>query len=114
MHELSIANNLIEVVTQHVDQLESSKVLSVTIRIGALSCVNKGALDFSFDLIAEDTCLSGAKISYVDVPVSIYCKPCDQEVELPGIQHFCCPVCQTPSPDIRKGRELDVENIEVV
>lgn len=114
MHELSIANNLIEIVTQHVEQSGASTVLSVTIRIGALSCVNKGALDFSFDLITEGTCLGGAEIRYVDVPVSIYCGPCKQEVELPGIQRFCCPICKTPSPDIRKGRELDVENIEVV
>lgn len=35
------------------------------------------------------------------------------EVELPGIQRFRCPHCDTPSGDIRQGRELEIESIEI-
>lgn len=113
MHELSIANSLVEIVTEHAAASGADRVLSVTLRLGALSCVNKGALEFSFDLITEDTILRGAKLHFIDVPVSVSCDNCSQVVELPGIQKFCCPVCQTPSADIRAGRELEVEHIEI-
>jgi Zn finger protein HypA/HybF involved in hydrogenase expression len=35
-------------------------------------------------------------------------------MELPGIQRLACPACGTPTGDIRAGRELDLETIEVV
>jgi hydrogenase nickel incorporation protein HypA/HybF len=113
MHELSIANSLVEIATEHATGAGADKVISVTIRVGALSCVHESALDFSFELITEGTLLEGAKLNFIEVPVSIYCEKCQQEVELPGIQRFRCPVCDTPSADIRQGNELDVESIEV-
>jgi hydrogenase nickel incorporation protein HypA/HybF len=48
------------------------------------------------------------------VPVVIWCAVCGREVTLPGIQKFACPECGTPSGDIRAGRELDLESIELI
>ena len=113
MHELSIANHLVEIATQHAHDAGAVKVEAITLRIGALSCVHKDALEFSFDLVTEDTLLAGAKLKIIDVPVAIYCAECDKEVELPGIQSFRCTFCDTPSAVIRKGKELDIESIEI-
>ncbi len=118
MHELSIANSLVEIATEYlakerVKNDESSVVKSITLRIGALSCVHKSALNFSFELVTKDTLLEGAELKVIDVPVTIFCKPCEREVELPGIQRFRCPVCDTPSADIRQGKELDIDTIEI-
>ena len=113
MHELSIANSLVEIATEHAQQHGAIRIEAITLRIGALSCVHQSALEFSFELVTKDTLLEGAQLRFIDVPVSIYCSSCDSEVELPGIQQFRCPLCNTPSGDIRKGRELDVESIEI-
>lgn len=114
MHELSIANSLAEIAIDHAQRHRADKILAITLRIGALSCVHKNALEFSFELVTEDTILEGAELKYIDTPVSIFCKACEREFQLPGIQRFRCPVCDTPSADIRQGRELDVETIEIV
>jgi len=45
--------------------------------------------------------------------VAIHCPACDRTFELPGVQHFRCSACGTPSADIRRGREIEVESIEV-
>ena len=118
MHELSIANSLVEIATEYlaeerVENDESSVVKSITLRIGALSCVHKSALDFSFELVTKDTPLEGAELKIIDVPVAIFCKSCEHEIDLPGIQRFRCPVCDTPSADIRRGKELDIDTIEI-
>ncbi len=114
MHELSIANNLVEIATQHAVQAGASRITSITLKIGALSCVHKDALEFSFELVTENTMLEGAKLIVIDVPVTIFCEPCNREVELAGIQQFRCPKCNSPSGDIRNGKELDIESIEIV
>jgi hydrogenase nickel incorporation protein HypA/HybF len=114
MHELSIANSLVELATEHAAAAGADKIASITLRIGALSCVHKSALEFSFELVTKDTLLEGAELNIIDVPVTIFCEPCGREVQLPGIQSFRCPQCNTPSADIRQGKELDLEAIEIV
>jgi hydrogenase nickel incorporation protein HypA/HybF len=88
-------------------------VAAVTLKIGALSCVHGDALRFSFNLVREGTPLAAAELRIVTVPVVIWCAACGREVALPGIQKLACPECGTPSGDIRAGRELDLESIEL-
>lgn len=114
MHELSIANNLVEIATEHAQQAGAASVRSITLQIGALSCVHEDALQFSFELVTRDTMLAGATLEIERLPVKVFCEPCNQEVELPGIQIFRCPQCNTPSADIRQGKELDIQSIEIV
>ena len=113
MHELSIANSLIEIATEHVNKSGGGKVKTINLQIGAFSCVYRDALEFSFELVSKDTLLDGATLHVDCIPVTIYCQECDREVELAGIQSFRCPHCETPSAAIRRGKELDIVSIEV-
>lgn len=113
MHELSIATSIVETVREHVARAGGGVVRRVTLRIGRLAAVHEEALRFSFDLVREGTLLAGAELAVIDVPVRIWCPTCVAEVELPGVQSFACPACGTRSGDIRAGRELDLESIEL-
>ena len=114
MHELSIACRIVEIASERARAANAQKITSITLRIGALSCVHKNALEFSFELITRDTLLEGSRLQFIDVPVAIFCSACEEEKEIPSIQRFRCPDCDTPSANIRKGRELDIECIEIV
>lgn len=113
MHELSIATAVIDEVAKHVAAAGGGRVLSITLRLGRLSCVQEEALRFCFDLASADTKLSGARLEIIDVPVRIWCPACGAEQELPGVQSLACPECGRLSGDIRAGRELDLESIEL-
>jgi len=113
VHELSIASRIVELVGEQVLAAGGGRVAAVTLKIGALSCVHEDALRFSFNLVREETPLADAELRIVTVPVVIWCTACGREVTLPGIQKFACPACGTPSGDIRAGRELDLESIEL-
>ena len=114
MHELSIANSLVEIASEHAADAGAEKIKTITLRIGALSCVHQDALRFSFELITKDTMLEGAQLEITAVPVTIFCSDCNKESELPGIQSFRCPICDAPTADIRRGRELDIDSIEII
>jgi hydrogenase nickel incorporation protein HypA/HybF len=114
VHELSIANSIVEIALEHVQDPGSARVQQINLRIGALSCVHRDALLFSFELVTANTSLAGAKLHITVLPVVIFCPKCAALHELPGIQAFRCPECQTLSADIRQGQELDIESIEVV
>lgn len=112
MHELSIAVSLIEMAAEEAERL-GVRVEALHLRLGALSGVVREALLFSFDLAAEGTAIAGARLEIEDVPVVVYCPACSQERPLPGLQSFCCPVCGAPTPDVVRGRELELATLEV-
>jgi hydrogenase nickel incorporation protein HypA/HybF len=114
MHELSIASSIVEIAGEHVRRGGGGRVARVTLRIGRLSCVHEDALRYSFDLVTEGTPLANATLAVIEVPVRIWCAICQAVVELPGIQRFACPACGHLSGDVRAGRELDIESIQIV
>jgi hydrogenase nickel incorporation protein HypA/HybF len=113
VHELSIASRVVEIASGHCREAGGARAVAVTLRIGRLSCVHDDALRFSFEIVREGTPLAGAELRIIHVPVTIWCAACGCERELPGIQRFACPACGAPSGDIRAGRELDLESIEL-
>lgn len=113
MHELSIAYSVVEIATESAKAAGAVRVKEVHVRLGALSGVVRGALEFCFEVACAGTLLEGSVLVVKELPARIWCGVCEREVELPSTQYFCCPVCNTPSGDLRQGRELDVESIEV-
>ncbi|MGA7158170.1 MAG: hydrogenase maturation nickel metallochaperone HypA [Acidobacteriaceae bacterium] len=113
MHELSIAYSIVEIATESAREAGATRVREVHVRLGALSGVVRGALEFSYEVACADTPLEGSTLVVRELPAKVYCKVCEMEVELRSVQYFCCPRCDTPSGDLRQGREMDVEAIEV-
>lgn len=113
MHELSIAYSLVELASEAARQANARQVQEVHIAVGVLSGVAAGALSFSFDIATQETPLAGSRLVIREVQAVLHCAPCDADFELPDIQRFRCPRCDTPSSDLRHGRELELESLEV-
>ncbi len=113
MHELSIAHSIVQAVAEIALESNIEHIDAVHLQIGLLSGVVKDALLFSYDVVAEGTCLEGSHLVIEELPVVIFCETCQAEQKLESIQRFRCPVCDTPSADIRQGKELEIIGIEV-
>ncbi|HMB91177.1 MAG TPA: hydrogenase maturation nickel metallochaperone HypA [Rhodothermales bacterium] len=113
MHELSIAINLVEYVSEEAAQAGWERVSAVHLKIGPLSGVVSDALLFSFEVAAAGTVLEAARLIIEDVPIIAFCPTCQTEQSLPDTFSLACPVCDTPTPDIRQGREMEVTALEV-
>ena len=113
MHELSIAVNLVDAVARQAEREGSTRVRTVFVRIGALSGVVREALEFSFDVATEGTLVQDAVLDVEEVPVVVFCPQCREEQQLADPFVLRCPVCSTPTSDVRQGRELEITAIEV-
>ncbi len=113
MHELSIAYSLVEMAGESAREAGAVRVRAVHLRLGALSGVVRGALEFGYEIATADTLLAESRLHVKELPVRVYCGVCRKEVELKSVQRFRCPECDTPSGDIRQGRELEIESIEI-
>ncbi|MGD0830749.1 MAG: hydrogenase maturation nickel metallochaperone HypA [Terracidiphilus sp.] len=113
MHELSIVTSIVESVTESLEAYPGARVLEVRLRVGALASVVRESLEFCYPIAAEGTPLEGSRLVVNVLPVVMHCAPCDQDVELEGVQSFRCPRCGEPCSEMRQGREMEIESIEI-
>ncbi|MEO1544838.1 MAG: hydrogenase maturation nickel metallochaperone HypA [Pseudomonadota bacterium] len=63
MHELGLTRNIVSIVGEHAG---TRKVKRVMVAVGPRACVEKQALTFCFDIVAEGTPLAGAALEFAD------------------------------------------------
>ena len=113
MHELSIAMSMIEMAANEAARHGANRVTALHLKLGALSGVVNDALQFSYEIACQGTCLEGSKLIVEEVPVIIHCATCGEDRVIESIQNLQCPACEAWSVDIRQGRELEVVALEL-
>jgi len=113
MHELSIVTSIVETVTESLTAYPGARVLEVRLRIGALASVIPESLEFCWGIVSEGTPLRGSRLVVDLLPVVVHCEPCGIDSELDGVQSFRCPRCGELCAEIRQGRELEIDSIEI-
>lgn len=113
MHELSIAASIVDSVTESVAAYPGASVKEVRLRVGALASVVEDSLQFCWELTVEGTPLEGSKLVVNTLPVVVHCQSCGKDGELESLQSFRCPHCGEPASDLRQGRELEIDSIEI-
>jgi len=113
MHELSIAASIVESVIEAASAHPGARVKEVRLRVGALASVVEDSLQFCWELATEGTPLAGATLAIEMLPVIVHCDACGIDAEIAGVQSFRCPKCGELAADLRQGRELEIESIEL-
>jgi hydrogenase nickel incorporation protein HypA/HybF len=113
MHELSIVASVVDTVTESLAAYKGARVVEVRLRVGALASVVVDSLEFCWGIATEGTALEGSKLVVKTLPVVMHCERCGRDVELGGVQSFRCPICGEPCGDLRQGRELEIDSIEI-
>jgi hydrogenase nickel incorporation protein HypA/HybF len=112
MHELSIAQSLVELVSHHAAREGAGRVRTVHVRLGELSGFRR-ALYFCFDRVAKGTICEHARLAIENVPLTVRCDYCD-DIKRPGARYnFRCPTCGMPTPKVVTCREMQVTAIEL-
>ena len=113
MHELSIAEALIEQVEREVERAgQPGRVLKVELSIGRLTGVHADSLLFAFGLLAPGTRLEKAEVRIREPQAVCVCHGCRQQTEIHELV-IVCPACGSGEVVIDGGRDLLLESIEV-
>ena len=113
MHELSIVSSVVDSVIDSLERYPGARVLEVRLRVGALAAVVEDSLQFCYELATRETPLEGSRLVVKTVPVVVHCEACARDGELESLQSFRCPHCGEPAADVRQGREMQIEAIEI-
>ncbi|HEY2857298.1 MAG TPA: hydrogenase maturation nickel metallochaperone HypA [Terracidiphilus sp.] len=113
MHELSIVTSVVESVTASLADYPGARALEVRLRVGVLASVVEDSLQFCWDIATDATPLAGSKLVIRSVPLTVHCEDCGKDGALASLQDFRCPHCGAPATDVRSGRELEIESVEI-
>ena len=92
MHELSIADNIINAVKDSAQSRGMLTVSKIGVRIGSLSSVDPDALTFGFDVLKRDQGMMDCELAIEFVKTSARCNKCSHEFEVEDFV-FVCPRC---------------------
>ena len=109
MHELSIAESIVNIADAHA---AGRRVTKVEVKVGHLRQVVPSALEFAFELVAQDTPVEGAELEIDVVPAAGLCRACGAESSL-GSFPLRCSRCGGLDLEVTRGEELLVQALEL-
>ncbi|WP_298521575.1 hydrogenase maturation nickel metallochaperone HypA [uncultured Methanobrevibacter sp.] len=117
MHELSMAQGIINAVLETAESNNATEVNEVTVEIGRLAMINPEQLQFMLGILVENTIMQEAKIVIEDIPAEIECGDCGFKgvAILDDSDHYAplvkCPECDSLKVEILNGKDIVVKNI---
>ncbi|MDD3180389.1 MAG: hydrogenase maturation nickel metallochaperone HypA [Opitutaceae bacterium] len=112
MHEVSIIQGMLELAEKTAKGSGATRIHRLHLRVGAMSGVVPESLSFAFEVVREGTMAAEAELSIEFIPPVCWCPRCQEEFG--SIKYvFECPKCHQFSRDLRKGRELELADMEV-
>ncbi|MBN2530578.1 MAG: hydrogenase maturation nickel metallochaperone HypA [Deltaproteobacteria bacterium] len=114
MHELSLAESMIEQLTEALQKEATpvTRIETISLEIGAMSGVEKDAFEFVFPFAAEGTVAEGATLTFKEVDVKVKCGQCGV-ISSPEFPFVSCVSCGSALTDILQGKDFKVLQMEV-
>jgi hydrogenase nickel incorporation protein HypA/HybF len=112
MHELSIAQNILDIASEQVKDLQFNRIISFKVKIGELAAVDPSSLLFSFDILKNDTVFKNTLLDIEEIPLRGYCDDCKTESKIDNFL-FICGNCESTNIKLISGEELTLSEIEI-
>ena len=112
MHELAIAEALIEQAEEIRRANGARRVRAVRLLVGPLSGVVPALLESAFPLAAAGTALEGATLDCIATPIRVRCQTCAAQTEA-HLNALVCGACGDWRTQIISGDALILERLEL-
>ena len=112
MHELAVAQALVEQVNDVIRQHAATSATLIRVRIGPLAGVVPELLGSAFPLAAAGSRMEHAVLDLVAAPIRVRCQTCGAETEV-AMNRLVCGACGDWHTQIISGDELLLESVEL-
>ena len=112
MHEVGIANSILDAVRLEAARHPETGPRKVGVRIGELAAIDPEALQFSFEVLTRGTALEGMGLEILNCPRRHRCLACATEFVVKEYD-FECPQCGEGHTQCVSGAELELAYLEM-
>jgi hydrogenase nickel incorporation protein HypA/HybF len=113
MHEISLLENVLEILESEARSQGYSQVKKVCLEIGSLSCVEHDALRFGFDVVMKNTLAEHAELEIRKTQGLGVCQNCGETVRL-ETRHDPCSLCGRSGVVVTQGDEMKINDLIVI
>lgn len=110
MHEMSIAQSILDIVASEKSKAGDGMVQEVELEIGKLSGIEYESLEFALSVIKKGSVIESSKVIIRRPPGEAFCNDCGHRFEIDSPVN-ACPECNSYGCSIVGGRELRVLSI---
>ena len=111
MHEMGIANSVLDAVRHESEIRHGARVVKVGVRIGELAAVDPESLRFCFEALVSGSDLEPLELDLEFCPRRVRCQRCG-EVFGAGFP-LACPKCEAVATEFAGGDELEFAYMEI-
>ena len=112
MHEMSLAESVLQIIEELARSQNFRRVRSVTLEIGVLSAVEPDAMRFCFDAVTHGSIAEGARLEIIETPGKGLCNACGKTVAMQE-QYGLCTECGSAYLQVISGNRMRVIDLEV-
>ena len=112
MHEMGIANSVLEAVRTEIGRNPGTYACKVGVRIGEMTAIDQDSLRFCFEAMIVDTDLSNLALEIELCPRRHRCTACANEFVVKDYDSRC-PQCASLDTACIAGDELELAYLEV-
>lgn len=112
MHELSIAQSLVDQVEDLARTHNANGVHLIRVRIGPLCGVVGELLATAFPMAAAGSLSENARLEWAESPVRVRCRTCHAESQA-AANRLVCGQCGDWQTEVISGAELILESVEL-
>ena len=112
MHELGIADSILNVVRDEARDRPGERLVKVGVRLGRLAGVDPDALAFSFEALVSDSDLEPLALDIEMADLTRSCPKCGHRYPVDGLD-VDCPKCGEQETKFVGGDELEIAYLEV-
>ena len=112
MDEMALCESVLGILEDQARTQDFSRVETVWLEIGELSCVEPEALRFCFGAVTSGTLAHDAELVIVRTPGQGWCMTCAKTIP---VQHRydACPDCGGYQVEVTGGEEMRIKELEV-
>ena len=112
MHEMALAESMLEIVEETARRNGASRVTAVRLELGALAHVEAEALRFCFDAVTRGGVAGAARLEIVATEGLAWCIRCAATVPL-ARRGEPCPRCGGFQLNVTQGTDMRLKEIEI-
>jgi hydrogenase nickel incorporation protein HypA/HybF len=113
VHELTIALEIVRLVTDSLGADKLARVKRLNLVIGRATAVQEDCLRLGLEAAAMNTPLSGTEVGIEYVEPLFRCRDCGREFDSNNWFYAPCPGCGGFRNELIKGDELSVASVEL-
>ena len=112
MHEMSLAEGVLQIIEDTARKQGFTRVKTVWLEIGQLACVEKDAMRFCFDAAMSGSIAGQARLEIIETAGRGQCVRCSFEFPLAAL-YEACPECGSYEVKVIGGDAMKIKELEV-